>query len=94
MIYRLAFLHTKDGYLKITAAAKGAPTLTSIHLNPGVFGVAAKIANLSAEQVEDLSWTAERAWNNDDIDVCCEAIELDADQLKSLGFIEDWRRIA
>ena len=94
MIYRLAFLHTKDGYLKITAAAKGTPTLTAIHLNPEVFGASARIANLSAEQIENLRGTAERAWPDDGIDVCCEAIELEADQLKDLGFIEDWRRLA
>jgi hypothetical protein len=91
MTYRLAFIRTADGYLKVTASARGAPTPTAIHLNPDVLAAAARLIGMSNEQIYDLKWAAERAWNNDGIDVCCEAIELDQDQLKSLGFIEDWQ---
>jgi hypothetical protein len=30
MIYRLAFIETQDGYLKMIASAKGTPALTAI----------------------------------------------------------------
>jgi hypothetical protein len=71
VIYRLAFVRTKDGYLKVTASAIGIPTLTAIHSNPHVWAMAARR-----------------------MDVCCKAIELDFDQLKNLGFVEDWRWLA
>jgi hypothetical protein len=37
-MYRLAFSRTTDGYLKITAVAKDAPTLIAVHLNPEIEG--------------------------------------------------------
>jgi hypothetical protein len=94
MTYRLAFIRTPDGYLKVTASAKGAPLLAAIHLNPDVLVAAARIANMSEEEIFDLSWTAKRAWENEGLDVCCEAVNLEPDQLESLGFREDWRRLA
>ncbi len=94
MTYRLAFLRTKDGYLKVTASAQGTPLLVAIHLDPDVFTMAARAANVSQQDLYSLNWTANRAWDNNSLDVCCEAIELDADQIKSLGFGEDWRRLA
>jgi hypothetical protein len=94
MTYRIAVIRTTDGYLKVTALAKGAPTLTAIHLGPDVLLAAARLIGMSDGQIYDLKWAAERAWNNGEIDVCCEAINLDHDQLKSLGFIKDLPRFA
>jgi hypothetical protein len=94
MTYRLAFLRTKDGYLKVTASAQGAPLLVAIHLNPDALTMTARMANISQQDVYSLNWTANRAWDSDGMDLCCEAIELDSDQIKSLGFSEDWRRFA
>src|ERR1700733_12166416 len=94
MTYRLAFIRTADQYMKVTASAKGTPTLTAIHLDPDVLVTAARLANLSEEEVFDLSWTAKRAWENKGLDVCCEAINLEPEQLEILRFREDWRRLA
>jgi hypothetical protein len=91
MIYRLAFMKTEDAYLKITASAKGTPVLVALHLNPQVLTVAARLAEVSEQDVHDLGSTASKAWAEEGLDVCCEAIELDSDQIKSLGFVEDWR---
>jgi hypothetical protein len=94
MTYRLAFIRTNDGYLKIFASAKGKASLTAIHVNPDVLMVGARLANLSELEIDNLNSAAERAWLEEAVDLCCEAIELNADQLKSLGFIEGWRRLA
>jgi hypothetical protein len=94
MIYRLAFRKTKDAYLKITASAKGTPVLVAIHLDPHVLTVAARLAGVGEQDVHELSSTGSKAWVADGLDVCCEAIDLDSDQIKSLGFIEGWRRLA
>jgi hypothetical protein len=94
MTYSLTFIRTTDGYLKVTASAKGAPTLTATYLNPDVLVAAARIANVSEEEIFDLNCTAKRAWENVGLDVCCEAIDLKAHQLESLGFGEDWKRLA
>jgi hypothetical protein len=94
MTYRLAFIRTTDGYLKITASAKGTPTLVAVHLNPDVLAAAARIANVSEGEIFDLNRTAKRAWEYAGLDVCCEAINFDPDQLKDLGFGGDWRRLA
>ncbi len=94
MIYRLAFMRTQDAYLKVTASAKGTPQFVAIHLNPHVLTAAARIARIREQDVHELSTTASKAWVEEGLDVCCEAIEMDSEQLKSLGFIEDWRRFA
>jgi hypothetical protein len=94
MTYRLAFIRTNDGYLKVFASAKGHASLTAIHVNPDVLMAGARLANLSELEIDNLNSAAERAWLEEAVDVCCEAIELNADQLKSLGFIEGWRRLA
>jgi hypothetical protein len=94
VIYRLAFIKTKDGYLKITASAKGSPVLVAIHLNPHVLNVAARLAGIGEQDIHELSSTASKAWVEESLDVCCEAIDLDSEQIKSLGFIEGWRRLA
>ena len=52
MIYRLAFLKTKDGYLKVTASAKGTPVLVAIHLDPHMVTVAARPAEVSEQDVD------------------------------------------
>jgi hypothetical protein len=94
MIYRLAFIKTKDGYLKLTASAKGTPVLVAIHLNPHMLTEAARIAKLKQEDVQELISTSSKAWAEDDLEFCCEAIDLEPEQLKTLGFSEDWRRLA
>jgi hypothetical protein len=94
MTYRLAFIRTNDGYLKVFASAKGQASLTAIHLNPDVFGVAARLANISELDMDTLMSVAQRAWAEEGMDVCCEAVELEADQLRHLGFAEHWRRLA
>ena len=94
MIYRLAFIRMQDGYLKIIASAKGTPALTAIHLNPSVLKAAAQVAGLCEKDVSDLIRTAEEAWIEEGLDVCCEAIDLDSEQIVSLRFLEDWRRLA
>jgi hypothetical protein len=94
MIYRLAFARTKDEFLKITASAKGTPVFTAIHFNPHVLAAAARIADVSENDVHELSSTASKAWSSEGLDVCCETINLNSDQLKILGFFEDWRRLA
>jgi hypothetical protein len=56
--------------------------------------VAARPAEVSEQDVRQLGSTASKAWAEVGLDVCCEAIESDSDQIKRLGFIEDWRRLA
>jgi hypothetical protein len=94
MTYSLAFIRTTDGYLKVTASAKAAPLLSATYQTPDVLVAAARIASISEKEIFDLSWTAKRAWDNEDLNVCCEAVNLEPDQLESLGFREDWRRLA
>ncbi|WP_260740509.1 hypothetical protein [Tunturiibacter lichenicola] len=94
MIYRLAFIKTTDVYLKVTASTEGTPVLVAIHLNPHVLTVAARLAAIGEKDIHELSSTASKAWVDDGLDVCCDAIELDSDQIKILGFVEDWRRFA
>jgi hypothetical protein len=94
MIYRLAFIKTTDGYLKLTASAKGTRALVAIHLNPHVLTVAARLAGVGEQDIHELSSTASKAWVEEGLDVCCEAIELNSHQIKHLGFIEGWRRLA
>jgi hypothetical protein len=94
MIYRLAFLKTQDASLKVTASAKGTPLLVANHLNPHMLTAAARIAGIREQDVHELIGTASKAWVEEGLDVCCEAIELDSEQLKILGFFEDWRRFA
>ncbi len=48
----------------------------------------ARLANLSELEIQNLNSAAERAWLEEAVDVCCETIELNADQLESLGFIK------
>jgi hypothetical protein len=94
MTYRLAFTRTTDGYLKVIASAEGTPTLTALHLHPDVLAAGARVAGLSSQEVFDLKGTADRAWTNEGLDVCCETMELNPEQLKSLGFLKDRRRFA
>ena len=94
MIYRLAFIKTHDGYLKVTASAKGTPTLVGIHLNPHVLAFAARIARVKEEDVRELISMSSKAWAEDDLEFCCEAIDLEPQQLTDLGLTEDWRRLA
>jgi hypothetical protein len=94
MIYRLAFIKTHDGYLKVTASAKGTPTLVAIHLNPHMLAFAARIARVKEEDVRELISMSSKAWAEGDLEFCCEAIDLEPEQLTDLGFSEDWRRLA
>lgn len=94
MIFRLGFVKTKDAYLKVTASAKGAPVLVAIHTNPQVLTLAARLAGVDEEHIQELASTASKVWAEDDLDFCCEAIELNSDQLTNMGFAEDWRRLA
>jgi len=94
MISRLAFRKTTDDYLKVTASAKGTPALVAIHLNPHVLAAAARIVGISDDNIQELSSTASKAWAEEGLDVCCEAIELNSEQIEILGFAEDWRRLA
>ena len=68
--------------------------MTAIHLNPDVLAVASRLNNMPEQDIERVKSTAELAWAEQGLDACCEAIELDSEQLKELGFIEDWRRLA
>jgi hypothetical protein len=94
MTYRLAFRKTTDGYLKLMTSAKGTPALVAIHLNPHVLASAARIAGVSDNDIQELSSTASKACAEEGLDVCCEAIELNSEQIEILGFAEDWRRLA
>jgi hypothetical protein len=94
MIFRLAFVKTQDAYLKVTASARGAPVLVAIHLNPHTFAIAARLAGVKEQDTHELGNAASKAWEETGMDVCCEAIELDSDQLTTMGFAEDWRRFA
>jgi hypothetical protein len=60
----------------------------------GKNSLAARMAGVSEQDIENLKSAAEQAWIEEGIDVCCEAIDLDSDQIKSFGFSEDWRRLA
>ena len=80
MIYRLAFRKTTDGYLKLTTSAKRTPALVAIHLNPQVLASAARIAGISADDIQELSSTALKVWIEEGLDVCCEAVELNSEQ--------------
>jgi hypothetical protein len=68
--------------------------MNAIHLNPDVLAVASRPVGVSEHDVLDLKSIAEQAWEEEGLDVCCEAIELDSEQIKSLGFSKDWRRLA
>ncbi len=94
MIYRLAFVKTKDGYLKIMASAKGTPALVAIHVNPHMLAIAARLAQVKEEDVQQLISMSSKAWVEEDLEFCCEAIDLEPEQLTDLGFSEDWRRLA
>jgi hypothetical protein len=94
MIYRLAFVKTKDAYLKIAASAKGTPVLVAIHLDPHMLTVAARIAKVREEDIRELISMSSKAWAENDLEFCCEAIDLEPEQLTDLGFSEDWRRLA
>jgi hypothetical protein len=54
MIYRVGLGKTNDGYLKLTASAKGTPTLVAIQLDPYMRAVAARIAKVKEEDVQEL----------------------------------------
>jgi len=92
MTYRLAFIRTKDSYLKITAAAKGKGLLRAIHVNPNVFIAVSRLADISESDIEDLKSMADKAWTNEGLDICCEAIELEPEQLNQIGFVDESRR--
>jgi hypothetical protein len=89
MVYRLGFTRTRNGYLRVTAYAADA-TLTAVHLNPGVLVAAADIAKLPQHKVSQIRLAAETAWSNEDLDICCETVFLDPDQLDKLGFFRNW----
>jgi hypothetical protein len=89
MIYRLAFRKTQDDYLKVTASANGTPLLVAIHLNPHVLAAAARVAGVLDRDVQELSSNASKAWFEEGLDLCCEAIDLNSDQIKHLVFVED-----
>jgi hypothetical protein len=94
MTYQLNFIKTTDGYLRITASAKGTSSLVAIDLDPDVLAAAARMAKVSKRDAYDLNWSAKRAWNNERLVVCCEAMELSSEQLKQLGFNDDWLKLA
>jgi hypothetical protein len=77
MIYRVAFGKTNDGYLKLTASAKGTPTLVAIHLDPHMLTVAARIAKVKEEDVQELTSTSSKAWVENDLEFCCDAIDFE-----------------
>jgi hypothetical protein len=84
MLYRLAFNITSDGYLHVTAAAKGSPTVSAIHLNDQVFAVAVKTAQTAPFQTLQLLEAARKARIHPGIDICCEAMELNEQQVELL----------
>ncbi|MGF7183219.1 hypothetical protein HDF11_004751 [Tunturiibacter psychrotolerans] len=89
MVYRLGFTRTPDGYLRVTACAAGA-TLTAVHLNPSVLVAAADVAKVPKHHLRDIQFAAETAWRREDLDICCETVSLDSDQLDKLGFLRNW----
>lgn len=94
MLYRLAFGITSDGYLRVTASAKGQPNLSTVHLNDKVFAVAAQTAQLAPFQTLRILEAARDARRQPGIDICCETVELTEKQMEHLCLRAGRDRIA
>jgi hypothetical protein len=84
MLFRMAFKTTDDNFLQVTAFAKGLQNLSAIHLNAEVFGTAVKIAGISEPASTELVDAAKEAYLQQGVNVCCELIDLERDQVRTL----------
>jgi hypothetical protein len=94
MIYRLAFGITSDGYLRVTASAKGQPEISTIQLNDKVFAALVKASDLAPFQTLRILEAAREARSKPGMEICCEAMELTDKQIERLGLRSGWDRIA
>ncbi len=90
MSFRLTFRKTEKERLHVVAhpdpSGPGAHAMVVEHADPTVFTSALGQTGVSTEFESSLSIAAQQAWNNQGMEVCCEAVDLMAGQLDSLGF--------
>ena len=90
MSFRLTFRRTEEECLHVVAhpdpSDPSAHVMVGEHADPTVFTTALGRAGVSTEFESSLSLAAEQAWKNQGLEVCCEAVDLMAGQLDSLGF--------
>ena len=84
MQYRLAFKITGDGYLRVVGTAKGCPAISAIHLNDKVFAAAVKAALMAPFQALRLLEAAREARSQPGIEICCESVELNQEQIDEM----------
>jgi hypothetical protein len=84
MLFRMAFKTTDDNYLQVTAFTKGLQNMMAVHLNAEVFATAVKIAGIAEPASTELVDAAKEAYLQHGMDVCCELIDLERDQLGAL----------
>lgn len=87
MVYRLAFSKTYDGFLKVSANAKGTFPLVAIHFDDRVFANAVGHANLSDIKALEIVAVAREAWLDGGLHLCCEAVNLNPVQLEKMCFL-------
>jgi hypothetical protein len=84
MFYRLTFVVTHDGYLRVSAAAPGLPVFSAILLNDKVLSVAIGGAGMSPLQAVRMLKAANEARRQPGIEICCEVVELNQRQIEAL----------
>jgi hypothetical protein len=84
MLHRFAFRTTDDGYLKVTAFAKGWPNVSAVHVNDVVFAAAVGLSGIPEPKSLELAAAARETFVNGGMDVCCETVDLTREQLTIL----------
>jgi hypothetical protein len=88
----MAFGITSDGYLRVTASAKGRSEISTIHLNVDVFAVIVESAGLTALQTVRILEVVLEALKQPGVEVCCETVELSDNQVQRLCLRPDRQR--
>jgi hypothetical protein len=65
----------------VTGVAKDLPVVSAIHLNDRVFATAVRAAQMAPFQTLRLLEAAREARNQPGIDICCEGVELNQNQI-------------
>jgi hypothetical protein len=88
MLYALAFRVIEEGYLRLASLpiaeeAKGDPVI-AIQPNVQALQNALRLAETSSSDCDSILLFARTAYESPGVDVCCDKLELSADQLSIL----------
>jgi len=89
MLYALTFRVVDEGYLRMASLpigeqSKGYPVVVAVQPDIHALKTALELANLTSTDRDSLLAFARSAYDSPGVDICCDQLELSADQLSIL----------